>query len=184
MIAIKDFELTSALNNFASNDILAQNATMEKIYHSLYRLACRRASLSTSHDLTPTILVHESFLKLFNGKSQWTDRDHFISVAATAMRQISIDYIRSSSSVKRGGAFSHSTYSEESVGTLKDSEAILRVNDMLESLQTQEPELVTIIELKFFVGLTNQEVAESTGKSLRTVNRKWDKAKEIIKELY
>lgn len=177
-------ELTIALNNFSSSDIVTQNKTMSKIYRALYHMACRRAHLTAGNDLSATVLVHESFLKLFTADNTWTDRTHFSAVAATAMRQISIDYIRSSVAQKRGGNHMAVTYSEELVQSEQDDELILKVHEIIEGLRDTDPDLVTLIELKFFIGLTNAEVAEATDKSLRTVNRQWDKAKQIIKEAY
>lgn len=177
-------ELTLALNNFSSSDVVTQNETMKKIYQALHQMAIRRARLTPNCDLSATVLVHESFLKLFTTDKAWTDRKHFSAVAATAMRQISIDYIRSSVAQKRGGSHMAVTYSEELVQSNQDDELILKVHEIIEELRETDPDIVTLIELKFFIGLTNAEVAEATDKSLRTVNRQWDKAKQMIKDAY
>lgn len=149
------------------------------VYHELRQLAtARMAGQPAGHTLQATALVHEAWLRLFDGKSRvWRDRAHFFRAAAQAMRHILIDRARSKLRLKHGNLPKYVNIDEVDVADEIPEERFLLVNEALEQLQQQDPELAHIVMLKFFTGLTNVEVAEMTGVTERTVQNKWNFAK-------
>jgi RNA polymerase sigma factor (TIGR02999 family) len=180
MKPIAEEELTLALNAYQEKSQLEQNQLMSKIYHQLRKAACVRLKQSSSNDLSPTVLVHESFLKLFTNEQTWHNRDHFFAVASTAMRQIMVDIARGQSTAKRGGNAQEVTYTEELCADTSQEKQVILVNEVLSELDEANPQLVKIIELKYYVGLTNEEVSEALNVSRRTVQRRWNEAKALI----
>ncbi|GAB3019698.1 ECF-type sigma factor [Bowmanella dokdonensis] len=180
MKRIAEEELTMALNAYQQKSLVEQNQLMSKIYHQLRRAACVRLRQFNGADLSPTVLVHESFLKLFANEQTWHNRDHFFAVASTAMRQIMVDIARGQNALKRGGNVQEVTYSEELAASDDKEQQVLQVNEILAELEAANPDLVRIVELKFYMGLSNEEVAEALNVSRRTVHRRWDEAKALI----
>ena len=176
-------ELTTLLAAARSGDRLAKDRLYQIAYQELRRLAharLRRRSRMTLLDTT--ILVHESYLRLAGGASlDVKDRAHFLTYAARVMRSIVVDFSRRRSAGKRGGDASVVTMSTNIADAMVASDdQILRINDALEELAKVDERLVRIVEMRYFVGLTEQEIADSLGVTDRTVRREWDKAKEFL----
>jgi RNA polymerase sigma factor (TIGR02999 family) len=131
-----------------------------------------------SHTLQPTALVHEVFLKLFSGvEREWEDRQHFLSVAAKAMRQILVDHARSKGRKKRGGDAERDPL-EGLAAPIADFGADLGdLDDALTALETEDARAASVVELRFFAGLSVVEVASQLGISTRQVERDWTYAK-------
>lgn len=139
------------------------------------------------HTLQPTALVHEVYLKLLGGgplPSQ--DRAQFFGIAARAMRQILVDHARRRSSHKRGGSapvepLSGSEPSPESL----DADELIALNDALDRLSGLNPRLRTVVELRFFAGLDENEIAAALDVTTRTIQRDWAKARAwLYREVY
>jgi RNA polymerase sigma factor (TIGR02999 family) len=159
---------------------------MSELYAELRRLArSRLASGGRNVLLDTTVLVHESFLRLHGaGRVGLQDRDHFMAYAATAMRSVVIDYLRRRSSEKRGGDVEHVTL-DTAMGEMlgaKDDE-ILDVHVALESLAKVDPRLVRVVEMRYFAGLTDEEIGRALDVSERTVRRDWDRARLLLAEM-
>jgi RNA polymerase sigma factor (TIGR02999 family) len=124
-----------------------------------------------NHTLQPTALVNEAFLKLVGGAEvSWQSRAHFLAVAASCMRRILVDHSRAKNAVRRGGAAVHLPIAEELVSTEQAPE-ILAVDEALADLVAFDKRRAQIIELRYFGGLTAEEIAEAIGVSTATVTR-------------
>ena len=162
----------------------ASEKLLPLVYNELRQLAAARmARESAGQTLQPTALVHEAWLRLFNGNAQvWQSRGHFFGAAAEAMRRILIERARRKMSSKRGGRAEHVNIEEvDFAGTLPD-ERVLLIDEALHRLEKRDPELARVVTLKFFGGLTNAEVADTMGVTERTVQNKWNFAKAWLTE--
>lgn len=158
----------------------------ELLYHELRRLArSRLAAGGRNVLLDTTALVHESYLRLQGaGKVGMTDRAHFMAYAATAMRSVIVDFVRKRSSEKRGGEFDHVTLDTgvaESIGATDDE--IVDVHDALESLAKVDERLVKVVEMRYFAGLSDDEIGAALGMTGRTVRRDWERARLLLAEM-
>lgn len=154
------------------------------VYDELRRLAAAKMAREMGgQTLQPTALVHEVWLRLFNGNGKvWRNRGHFFGAAAQAMRRILIEHARRKMSFKRGGRAEHIAIEDVDVADRVPDERILLIDDALKRLEEKDPELARVVSLKFFGGLTNVEVAELTGVTERTVQNKWTFAKAWLLE--
>ena len=130
------------------------------------------------HTLGTTGLVHEAWFKLVDQtRVEWRDRAHFYGVAAGAMRRILVDYARRQGAVKRGGRLRAVALEEGQVPAEERAQALVAVDEAIERLAAHDPALARVVECRFFAGLSEEETAEVTGASLRTVQRQWRRAK-------
>lgn len=149
------------------------------VYDELRRLAATKmARESAGQTLQATALVHEAWLQIAgNGERAWENRLHFLGVASHAMRRILVDAARRKSRLKRGGGRERVDFAEVEIAEIPPDDNILRINEALEKLEEEDPDQARIVIMKFFGGLTNEEVAGSLGVSERTVYRQWVCAK-------
>jgi RNA polymerase sigma factor (TIGR02999 family) len=136
------------------------------------------AQEAAGHTLQPTALVHEAWLRLIESSSQtWENRGHFLGAAAEAMRRILIERARRKSRLKRGSGQVVLDIADFEIVAAVPDDKILLVDEALERLQQENPEIARVVVLKFFGGLTNQEAADIMGLTERTVRRHWTFAK-------
>jgi RNA polymerase sigma factor (TIGR02999 family) len=173
--------ITELLAQARAGDRDAEAAVYDAVYEDLQRLARgqKRRLHSSGHTLDTTALVHESYLRLAGSPSGFHDREHFMAVAATAMRQILVDRARKRSRAKRGGGERPVTLDESVEPAAADREAVLLValDEALGDLDRQDPRLRRVIECQFFGGMTRQDTATALKLSERTVRRLWIKAR-------
>lgn len=172
-------DLTLVLQAVENGEMSPSEDLLPLVYEELRRVAAARmARESPGQTLQPTALVHEAWLQLVREEGRtWKNRAHFFGAAADAMRRILIDNARRKAALKRGGGQAHATLDElEFTATMPDEEVLL-IDDALERLESEDPERARVVTLKFFGGLTNEEVAKVLGVSLRTVVRHWTLAK-------
>jgi len=154
------------------------------VYDELHDLARRqRRRRHPGETLDTTALLHEAYLKLVDqSHPQWQDRNHFMAVAAVVMRHLLVDQARRKTARKRGGNEEPVPLEEVhlGVGTVARAEEILAIHEALEELAGLNPRLVTLVELRFFAGLSVEEAAEAMGLSERTVKRDWRKARAFL----
>lgn len=132
--------------------------------------------------LSTTALVHEAYLKLAGDPNRaWRDRTHFLALAAIAMRQILVDRARARATLKRGGAFVHVTLDEGALASDDDPETLLALDDALDRLAVLAPRLARVVELRFYGGLSEDEIADVLGVTTRTVQRDWAKARMLLR---
>lgn len=157
----------------------ASEQLLPLVYNELRRLAAARmAGQSAGQTLQATALVHEAWLRLFDGNAQvWQNRAHFFRAAAQAIRQILIERARKKMSLKRGARPVYVSIDDVDIADEMPEERVLMVDEALQRLQARDAELAKVVMLKFFCGLTNGEVAEMTGVTERTVQNKWTFAK-------
>ena len=149
------------------------------VYEELRRLALARLSREAGgQTLQATALVHEAWLRLVDdGARTWQNRAHFFGAAALAMRRILIENARRKSRLKRGGHLKRVEEIEIESPVAITDERLLRIDEALERMEAVDPGKARVVTLKFFGGLTNQEVAEVMGVTERTVERHWVFAK-------
>lgn len=172
-------DITLLLQATGRSEDNARDELFKLVYEELRRMAAMRmAREAAGQTLQPTALVHEAWLQLVgDGARSWENRAHFFGAAANAMRRILIDNARRKAALKHGGGQRRVLIEDLEISATTPDEHILLVNEALERLEAEDPEKARIVTLKFFGGLTNEEVAESLGVGLRTVVRQWTLAK-------
>jgi RNA polymerase sigma factor (TIGR02999 family) len=180
-------QVTELLRRFQDGDRQALDQIYPLVYDEL-RVAARRALAREREGLTlqATELVHEAFFKLVGADGvQWQGRAHFIAIASRAIRQILVDHARRVRAEKRGGGAEHVTLGDADASLTVPAEEMLALDDALARLGDMEPRLRTVVEYRFFGGLSEREIAEVLGVSERTVQRDWIKARAWLhKEVY
>jgi RNA polymerase sigma factor (TIGR02999 family) len=181
MAADSHRDITVLLRRISSGDRSAEEALLPVIYTELKRIASRHLRGERSgHTLQTTDLVHEAYIKLVPGAlADWESRNHFFAMAARVMRNILVDRARRNSALKRGGNRPADVPLDQGLAFGDDSrpESILALNDALERLEKQDARQSKIVEMRFFGGMTEEEIAQVLGVSSRTVKREWVVAK-------
>ena len=177
-------EVTQVLQAIGQNGRTSEEL-LPLVYNELRQLAAARMAQSAGQTLQATALVHEAWLKLFDGNVKvWENRAHFFRAAAQAMRQILIDRARRKLSLKRGSHPVYVSIEDVDIADTLPEERVLMIDEALQRLQKEDAELAQVVMLKFFGGLTNAEVAEMTGVTERTIQNKWTFAKAwLIKDV-
>lgn len=162
----------------ASGDGPAE-AMFLRLYAELRSIAGRLLRREAEgHTLQPTALVHEAWLKLAGEHGlQPTDRQHFLALAARAMRQVLVDSARRRRAAKRGGAAVNITLSDSVSGLAIPLDDLIAVDDALTQLAANDERLARVVELRFFAGLSEEEIAAALEVTTRTVQRDWAKAR-------
>ncbi len=178
-------EITQLLQSSASGDESAMDALLELVYDDLHRLAARQiASESPGQTLSATMLVNEAYLKLKQQSgSHWNDRQHFFRLVAQAIRNIAVDHARKRLAQKRGSGEKPLELNEDIQPAEHKAAMIIEMEEALAELRELEPDLVTMIECRFYAGLTEVETAEALGISRRTVQRQWEQARDRLKTM-
>ena len=172
-------DVTRILDAVRQGDPKAGEELLPLVYEELRKLAAHKmAHEAPGQTLQPTALVHEAWLRLVGADPQhWSGRAHFFGAAAEAMRRILIESARRKARLKRGGKLERVELDELPIAAPDSDETLLKMDEALHQLEAEDPEKARIVKLKFFVGLTNQQVAESLGVAERTVERAWAYAK-------
>lgn len=180
-------DVTRLLLRWSQGDRSALDQLLPLVYAELRGMAARHLRRERDgHTLEPTALVHEVFLRLVDQQeANWHNRAQFLGVAAQLMRRILVDYARARHAAKRGGALT--LVSLEQAGEVAEPQAVadvLAVDEALERLAAYDPDQSRIVELRFFAGLTVEEVAHLLQRSERTVKREWRLARAwLFREL-
>jgi RNA polymerase sigma factor (TIGR02999 family) len=171
--------VTQLLLAWSDGDNEALEKLMPLVYGELKLLAERRLRRERSgHTLEPTALVHEAYLKLIDQKqARWRNRAHFFAIAAQAMRRILVDHARARQSEKRGGGDQKLSFDEAIDVSDQRVNQMVALDDALEALAELDPQKSRVVELKYFGGLSLEEIAEALGVSRATVIREWRMAK-------
>ena len=158
-----------------TGDASALNELTPALYKELHRIAARHLSAERSdHTLQATALVHEAYLKLFDGaQRKFTDEVHFLAVASRVMRQVLVDYARSRAAQKRAGGAEKTTLWTASLevnsGNGIELLELIELDDAIKALAAEDESLAQLIEMRFFGGMTAEETAEALGKSVHVV---------------
>ena len=172
-------EITLILEAIGRGDKQASEDLLPLVYEELRRLATAKMARETEgQTIQPTELVHEAWLRLVgDGAKNWQNRNHFLGAAAEAMRRILVDRARTKSAVRHGGGQFRLDIERLDLAAAGTDEKVLLVDEALEQLRAEDPEKARIVTLKFFGGLTNQEIAANLNLGERTVERQWSFAK-------
>jgi RNA polymerase sigma factor (TIGR02999 family) len=173
-------------------DVLAQLRTGSResidrlvplLYEELRAMAHRRLRAQPrGGTLQTTALVHEAYLKIVDqSRATVRDRVHFLALASLAMRHVLVDRAKARGAVKRNGQQWCVTLDEEEIGVDDQPGALLQLDDALNRLTTLEPRLARVVECRFFGALTEDEIAEALGVTVRTVQRDWAKARMLLR---
>ncbi len=175
--------LTLLMNAAQRGEEAAVNKLFSRVYDELYRLAKSRRKnwIGGDYTMNTTALVHEAYIKLAAQEEQnWNSRNHFMGIAAKAMRHILINYAEKRRTKKRGGDVKKVSIEDQqhAIGhaiPMTDGQAdkFIAIEKALQKLAEINPRQVQIIECKFFAGMSNQETADALGTSVSTVKRDW-----------
>jgi RNA polymerase sigma factor (TIGR02999 family) len=160
-------------------EAMPAEALIPAVYNELKRLA--RYHLGGNEvTLSTTELVHEAFLKLAGRKGDWESRAHFFGAASRAMRQVLVDFARRRTAEKRGGGAKLVSLGEGDAVLEVQLDEILALDEALEQLNAVDERLRQVVELRFFAGLSEDDIARMLGVSRRTVERDWLKARLVL----
>lgn len=176
-------EVTELLKRVRQNDRAALDQLIALMYPDLHRMAAGRlAQNDTITLLDATSMVHEVYLRLRNtGRIEAQSRPQFIVYAAQVLRSVMVDFARKRRAERRGGGKADVTLSEDLAGGLGGTdEDIERVNEALDELADFDPRLRHVIEMRYFGGFSDKEIAEALGVTDRTVRRDWERARMLL----
>ena len=177
----KDEKVAALLAAVDAGDKQALEELVTLVYPDLKRLAhFQLAGERQNHTLNTTAIVHEAFVRLAGGQSAWTDRAHFLRAASKVMRHLLVDHARTRRAEKRGGGVDALELDEQRVESSDDSVAVLALDTALKDMATMDPRLESVVECRYFAGLTVVETAEALGMAVRTVERDWQRAREHL----
>jgi len=179
MLATERQELTRLLQAWSDGNKQALEALVPRVQAELHRLAgLYMAGERQNHPLQATALINEAYLRLIGWNNvRWQNRAHFFAVAAQLMRKILVDYARARRRTKRGGGAVQTTLDEGCIYNRERTRDLLAVDQALARLEQLDPRKSRIVELRFFGGLTEEEVAAVLQISDRTVRREWNLAR-------
>ncbi|HWZ45141.1 MAG TPA: ECF-type sigma factor [Candidatus Saccharimonadales bacterium] len=177
----KPSEITRLLRRWREGDKDAEARLFELLMPDLRKMANRHFRNERSgHTLQPTALVNEVFLRLERTKNvEWNDRGHFFAIAATIMRRYLIDYARARPHVE---LMPLEGVADHVLGAYTKLELAVAVDALLDELEQESRQRRNIVELKFFLGLTDEEAAQSLNLTLHTLQREWARARRWLFE--
>ena len=176
-----DKDITVLLDRARAGDASALERLMPQVYHELRALAHRHLQREPAgHTLSTTALVHEAYLRLSHSDAGWPDRRHFFAYAATLMRNILVDYARRRGSEKRGGGIVVVELDQADVKVDALAADVVALDAALIQLEQAEPDLARLVEMRFFAGMSLEEIGDLMGRSLRSLDRDWRKARAFL----
>ena len=171
--------ITRWLEKWSSGDPEAAERVLPLVYEELRRIAARQLRRERgAHTLQATAIVYEAYMRLIGQAGlEWPSRAHFYSFSAHLIRRILVDHARRRNRAKRGGMVEKITLVEMADLAQEKSPDLVALDDALTALEKRDPRKATVVELKFFAGLTLEEIAEQLGISAETVSREWRRAR-------
>lgn len=176
-------DVTQLLHDARGGDAQALAQLFEALYPELRRIARQRLARDDRGTLLDTTaLVHECYLKFAKGgRLQPADRAHFLAYSATAMRSIVVDFARARRAERRGGGVHAATLDSAVADSLPGGEdEVIAVHDALGELAALDPRLAQVVEMRYFGGMADAEIAEALDLGVRTVRRDWEKARLLL----
>ncbi len=176
-------DITELLHQVNAGHDGARDRLYGRLYDELRRLA--RARLRENENITlldTTGLVHDAYLRFLQARElQFEDRSRFFAFASSIMRSIVVDAVRRRRAERRGGDAEHVELDDAIAdGMARDDAETLRVHEALADLSTLDPRLAQVVEMRYFGGLSEQDIAGALGLSERTVRRDWEKARTLL----
>ena len=176
-------DITELLRQARTGDQVALDALFAELHPELRRLAHARLAGGGRHTMLETsVLINECYLKLAGaGRLAINDRAHFLAYASRAMRSIIVDFARGRLRERRGGDAPHVTLNTEvAQGLPAGDEQILSIHESLQALAAREPRLAQVVEMRYFGGMNEEEIAAALDVTDRTVRRDWEKARLLL----
>jgi RNA polymerase sigma factor (TIGR02999 family) len=169
-------EITQLLQQWRTGDSEAESALFELLMPDLRKIAgCCFRGERPGHTLQPTALVNEAFVRLVRAKNiDWRDRGHFLALAARIMRRYLIDHARAQPGVQ---FLPMDGFPERVLGRRTPLEIAITVDGLLNELEKESPQRRAVVELKFFLGMTDEESADAMNLKLHTLQREWHRAR-------
>lgn len=186
MVSTTESPITQFLSELRNGEKGSIDKVLPLVYDELRRLAKSHLRNERSdHTLQPTALVAEAYIRLVGqNEIDWQNRAHFFGVAARLMREILIEYARSRNRLKRGGEFQTQIALDEAVSFgIERSLDIIAVDEALSKLEALDERQARIVEMKFFGGLTVEEIGEVLDVSPATIKREWASAKLFLNRI-
>jgi RNA polymerase sigma-70 factor, ECF subfamily len=181
---VSEAPITALLKRAREGDSAARNEVFPLVYEELRRaarLALRRDR--HGHTLQPTALIHEAYLRLFGGRlPDFHDRVHFLGIASRVMRQVLVDYARARGSQKRDGGI-QVKFEQQPVSS-QDPAEIVDLDAALDKLAAEDTKLVAVLEMRFFAGMTAEEIADATAESVHIVRHDLRYAQARLRQIY
>lgn len=173
-------DITQLLLAWGDGDKMALERLMPLVYDELRRIAAKyMRGQRAGHTLQTTALVNEAYLRLIDSsRVNWQNRTHFFAISAQLMRRVLVDFARAKNSLKRGGERIQITLDEriEAVSGERETD-LVALDEALQALAEMNERQAQIVELRYFGGLTEEEIAETLNISTRTVRRDWSVAR-------
>lgn len=171
--------VTQLLQRWSTGDREAAEQALPLVYNDLRRIASKELRRARGgQTLQATAIVHEAYMHLAGQAGlKWPSRAHFFAFAAHLIRQILVDHARNRNRIKRGRGYEKVTLREAAGLAWEKSPDVIALDEALSSLEKVDPRKASVVELKFFAGLTLEEIAEQLGISVETVSREWRRAK-------
>ena len=173
-------DVTRVLSQIEHGDGRAAEQLLPLVYEELRKLAAgKMAQEKPGQTLQATALVHEAYIRLVDVEQaqHWNSRGHFFGAAAGAMRRILVERARQKRSLRQGGQCHRCAADLNGLSKPETTDDVLAIDEALEKLAHENLAVVKVVELRYFAGLTLEEVADASGISLRTANRYWNYAK-------
>jgi len=173
-------DVTQLLSAIDGGDPRAAGQLLPLVYEELRKLAAAKmAQEKPGQTLQATALVHEAWLRLVGADEQkaWNSRGHFFGAAAEAMRRILVESARRKARLRHGGELEKISADQIEIAAALPDERLVQVSEALNDLQREAPEAAQVVKLRYFAGLTQEQVAETVGISLRAAERHWTWAK-------
>ncbi len=172
-------EVTELLLEWSKGNRAAESRLFDFVYHELHRLAARyMLGERSDNSLQPTALVHEVYLRLIDqNRVNWENRSHFFAIAAQLMRRVLIDHARARNAEKRPKPGLKVPLSDLPIGIEIQTTELLALDEALGRLEALDPRQARIVEMRFIAGLSEEEIAQALGVSVRTVKRDWKVAR-------
>jgi len=179
-MVVSDTHLNTLIRSSEAGDVRAREALFTILYAELHKLAQQQLRRNSALTLSPTTLLHETFLDMSSRSAAFPDNARFLAYASRAMRGLIIDYLRDRRAQKRGGAFEITVLPTEMPRGAESDAELQRLSDALDSLARVDARLAQVVDLKFFCGMTFAEIAAALGTSERTVKRDWQKVRILL----
>jgi RNA polymerase sigma factor (TIGR02999 family) len=178
-------DITQLLRSANAGDSDASRELFSRMYADLKRLAHGNLYRNGGRaELNTTMLVHESYLRLAaRGGLAPADRPAFFAYIGKVMRSVVLDTVRERRAEKRGGGVEPLQLTTGVASEVVDDEQLLAIDQALDSLERLAPELRKLVEMRYFAGLTIAEISEASGRSVRSVERDWEKARALLRKL-
>lgn len=171
--------VTHLLQRWSTGDREAAEQALPLVYDELRRIASKELRRERQgHTLQATAIVHEAYVRLVAHPGlEWSSRSHFFAFSAHLIRRILVDYARRRNRAKRGGLYEKITLIEAADLAPEKSPDLIALDEALSGLEKVDPRKALVVELKFFAGLTLEEIAMQLGISAETVSREWRRAR-------